>query len=231
MNNASTLIDRFQQLTENHSNQFEPQIAHIRQRLDTELSLLQQQENALVQAQDNTLQELRQAIQLDARFLLATTQFQSFVASILAKERPRYSSRPDIRVSNQVADWSLCQATKLIGISNYQESIDHDGYDDERTYTLYSYGVDVQWGEQEASISEIQLNRVYGVAEQSIHDDEDQIEELSDRLNEFYDGYKRTEEERLLMLEMSYLVYYCCTLLKLQPQKVQLVYDSTKIFE
>jgi hypothetical protein len=231
MNSSTPLIDRFQQLTTNHTTQFEPQITHIRQRLDAELALLQQQETALVQAQDQALQELRQAIHTDARFLLSTAQFQAFVESVVPKERSRYSSRPDIQVTNQVADWSLCQSTKAIGISNYQEDIDHDGYDDERTFTLYSYGVDVRWGDREIEISEIQTNRAYGVAEQSVHDDEDQLEELSDRLNEFYDWDKQTAEEKMLMLEMSYLVYYCCTLLKLQPQKVQLVYDSTVIAE
>jgi hypothetical protein len=29
------------------------------------------------------------------------------------------------------------------------------------------------------------MNRVYGVAEQSIYDEEDRLEELSDRLNDF----------------------------------------------
>lgn len=231
MNSFSTLIDRFQQLTENHHTQFEPQITHIRQRLDTELALLQQQENALVLAQDQALQELWQAIHTDARFLLGTTQFQSFVESLVPKERSRYSSRPDTPVSNQVADWLLCQATETIGISNYQEDVDHDGYDDERTYTLYSYGIDVQWGDKEISISEIQVKRVYGVAEQRIHDQEDQIEELSDRLNDFYDWNTQTAAEKMLILEMGYLVYYACSMLKLQPQKVELVYDSTIIPE
>ncbi len=231
MNSSAPLIDRFQQLTTNHTTQFEPQITHIRQRLDTELALLQQQETVLVQAQEQALQELRQAVHTDARFLLATEQFQFFVESVVPKEGSRYSSRPNIQVTNQLTDWSLCQSTEAIGISNYQEDIDHDGYDDERTYTLYSYGVDIQWGNKSQKIREIQINRVYGVAKQSIHDQADQIEELHDRLNGFYDWKKQTVEEKMLMLEMSYLVYYCCTLLKLQPQKVQLVYDSTTITE
>jgi hypothetical protein len=123
MNSSAPLVDRFQQLTTNHTAQFEPQITHLRQRLDTELALLQQQETALVQAQDQALQELRQAIHTDARFLLATAQFQSFVESIVPKERSRYSSRPDIYVSNQVADWSLCQSTEAIELGGYHGNI------------------------------------------------------------------------------------------------------------
>jgi hypothetical protein len=227
MNSASILIDRFQQLTANHDTQFEPQIAQIRQRLDIELAQLQQQETALVEAQDQALQELWQAINTDARFLLTTAQFQSFIQSVVPKERSWYSSRPNIQVTSQVTNWLLSQSTEAIGISNYQEDVDHDAYDDERTFTMYSYGVDIQWGDKELNIDEVQMKRVYGIAEQRINDQAEQIEDLSDRLNGFYKRNQQTEDEKMLMLEMGYLVYYCCTLLKLQPQKVQLVYDST----
>jgi hypothetical protein len=227
MNSASILIDRFQQLTANHDTQFEPQIAQIHQRLDIELAQLQQQETALVEAQDQALQELWQAINTDARFLLTTAQFQSFVQSVVPKERSWYSSRPNIQVASQVTDWLLCQSTEAIGIFNYQEDVDDDGYDDERTFTMYSYGVDIQWGNKELNISEIETKRAYGISAQRINDQAEQIEDLSDKLNDFYEWNQQTAEEKILMLEMGYLVYYCCTLLKLQPQKVQLVYDST----
>jgi hypothetical protein len=231
MNSASILIDRFQQLTANHDTQFEPQIAQIRQRLDIELAQLQQQETALVQAQEQALQELWQAINTDARFFLTTVQFQSFVESVVPKKRSWYSSLPDIHVASQVTDWLLSQSTEVIGISNYREDVDHDAYDDERTFTMYSYGVDIRWGDKELNIDEVQMKRLYGIAEQRINDQADQLEDLSDRLNDFYQRNQQTEEEKMLMLEMGYLVYYCCTLLKLQPQKVQLVYDSTITFE
>ncbi len=226
MDFASTL-DRFQQLTQDHSTQFKPQLHQIRQKLDAEMAQLQQQEAELVQAQNQALQELRQAISTDARFLLATAQFQIFVESIVPKKYPSYYSRPQIQVANKVADWLLNQSTEAIGISKYQEDIDHDGYDDERTYTLYSYGIDIQWGDKAKSIREIQIERVYGVAEHRMHDPADQIDEIGDRFNTFYKWDQQTVEEKILALEMGYLTYYVCTLLKLQPQKVQIVYDST----
>jgi hypothetical protein len=220
MNIASTALDRFQQLTENHKTQFEPHITTIQQRLDTELAQLQQQETELVQAQSQLLEELRAAISTDARFLLATPQFQSFMASI-----PRYS-QAQVKVSTEISEWLLHQSTIAIGVSDYQEEVDYDAYDDENTYTQYNYSVAIQWGDQARRIKEIEIKRGSGPSER-LNDREDQIEEIVDGLLYFYDHRKKTQEEKILMLEAGHLIYYACTLLKLEPQRVQLIYDST----
>jgi hypothetical protein len=231
MNVASTALDRFQQLTENHANQFEPQLAQIRQRLDRELAELQQQETDLVQTQNQALAELRQAIHTDARFLLATPQFQSFVEGVLPKEPSRYYFKPQVQISKQVADWLVHQSTDAIGISDYAEDVDHDAYDDERTHTMYSYSAAIQWGDQSGGIHEIQMKRVYGISHNRSYDPEDQIEQIVDCLSDFDHWDGGTEEQQMLAMEMGYLIYYACTLLKLQPQSVQLVYDSTALVE
>lgn len=228
MNSSVHLLDRFQQFASDHRAQFDPLIAQIHQRLDAELALLQQQEIAAVQAQDQALQELWQAIGTDARFLLATEQFQSLVENLQPKKPSPYYSQPDVRVGDRVDNWLLCRKTESIGVSNYQEDVNDDDYDDERTYTSYSYGVNIHWGDRTLDLAEIQTERIYGPADHRIYGAADQREDLSDRLNDFYEWNKQTEEERILVEEMSYLVYYCCTLLQLQPYKVQLVYDSTK---
>jgi hypothetical protein len=220
MNVDSTMLDRFQQLTENHKTQFEPQITIIQQRLDIELAQLQQQETELVQAQSQLLQELRGAISTDARFLLATPQFQSFMASI-----HRYS-QAQVNVSTEISDWLLHQSTIAIGVSDYREDVDYDAYNDERTYTQYNYSVAIKWGDQARRIGEIEIRRGSGSSE-DLNDREDQIEEIVDGLLYFYDHRKKTQEEKILMLEAGHLIYYACTLLKLQPQRVQLIYDST----
>jgi hypothetical protein len=75
------------------------------------------------------------------------------------------------------------------------------------------------------------MKRVYGISHNRSYDPEDKIEQIVDCLSDFDHWDEETEEPQMLAMEMGYLIYYACTLLKLQPQSVQLVYDSTALVE
>jgi hypothetical protein len=229
MTNRLTVLDRYQQLVSSHSEQFEPQVQQLYQRVETELQQMRQQESQLVQAQSEALNELQAAMAVDIRFLLTNPEFQAFFASLPPKIFHDYRSGVKTQVSDQVSAWHLHDSALPLRVFDYQTRVDPDDYDDERTYVSYHYSVTVGWGTKTVETINVNTESIYGVNERRAYSLIDQIDNIHDGLWEFFDRKVVTAEESQLVAEMSYLVGYAASLLALQPQMVKFTYDSAVV--
>jgi hypothetical protein len=226
MTHESTVLDRYQQLVCQHSEQFSAPLQQLRQYLDRELEQLRQQEAALVQSQVAALQELHDQIATDAKFLLASDGLQEFVTSLPQKDLRNYYSETRIKWSKVVSTWSLHQSEVPLKVFDYETVVNPDDYDDERTHTSYSYRVAVGWGEATTLVNDVLTQQIYGVSEQHSYSMFDQISSIYGDLLALYDRDTGTPEDAVRIAEMSILVAYACQLLRLKVQTVQFTYNS-----
>jgi hypothetical protein len=226
MSNQSTVLDRYQQLVCEHSEQFSDPLQQLRQYLDRELQQLRRQEVALVQSQAVALQELHDQIATDAVFLLTSDGLQEFVTSLPQQDLHNYYSRTKIKWSKVVSTWLLHQSEVSLQVFDYETVVNPDDYDDERTHASYGYRVTVRWGEATIMVNDVLTQKIYGVAEQYSYSTFDQISRIYGDLLKLYDRDSGTPEDAVRIAEMSILVAYACQLLKLKVQTVQFTYDS-----
>lgn len=123
--------------------------------------------------------------------------------------------------------WSLLSGEKPLKVSDYEEFIDPDDYDDENTHTSYSYEFQVIWGEETVEADRVFTRRVYGLQRGGDYSLLDQCDSVQGCLLGLVDREMRTLENCRFFAEMSCLVVYACQFLAKQPEQVKFVYDST----
>ena len=227
MTNGIALLDRYHQLIQSHSAEFEPQIHQLEQQVHTEIARLREQEAVLVENQVSALAELKQAIETDACFLLKTSGFQGFVDQLPPKKSQSWRTKSAIKLSANPLDWSLNQAEQPLKVSDYEMTIDPDDYDDENTHTSFGYSIQVKWGERSIEIDRILLKRIYGNDRDQYYSQHDQLEDIACYLMGLWDRKTISLQEQTLSVEISYVVFYAVSLLALEPQQVAFSYDST----
>ena len=228
MTNGIALLDRYHQLIQSHSAEFEPQIHQLEQQVHTEIARLREQEAVLVENQVSALAELKQAIETDACFLLKTSGFQGFVDQLPPKKSQSWRTKSAIKLSANPLDWSLNQAEQPLKVSDYEMTIDPDDYDDENTHTSFGYSIQVKWGESSMKIERILLKRVYGMNRGHDRSQRDQLEQLESYLEDLWYPKTMSLQDEIVLAEISYLVLYAVSLLALEPRQVSFIYDSTQ---
>jgi hypothetical protein len=231
MTDPLTVLDRYQQLVNTHSEQFDPLVQQLYQLVEAELREIRQQESSLVQTQTEVLKALQAEMAIDIRFLLTNRGFQSFFADLPKKSFHNYHSGRKTQVADQISAWVLHQSAQPLRVFDYQTRVDPDDYDDERSYVSYHYSVKVAWGETSVETIHVNTENIYGVNNRRAYALTDQIGDIHDGLWEFFDRKVITDNESQMVAEMSYLVAYAASLLALQPQTVKFTYDSAVVVE
>ena len=227
MTNGIALLDRYHQLIQSHSAEFEPQIHQLEQQVQTEIERLREQESILVENQSAVLADLKQAIETDAYFLLKTAGFKAFVDRMPPEPSQSWRTKLSIQLSADPSEWSISQSAQCLKVSDYEMTIDPDDYDDEHTHTSYGYSIQVEWGEHSIEMPRILLKRIYGNDHDHYYSERDQLESIGWYLLGSWDRQTIGLQEQTLSAELSYLVFYAVSLLTLEPQQVTFTYDST----
>ncbi len=228
---ALPLLAEYNSLVQQHQEQFNPTIAQLQVSVDEMLHQLRQQEQALVAAQAQQLELLQAQLGTDARCLLNSAELQAFVAEVQAIpiSYPWERREPKPELNADSALWHLAQATFIVAVRDPTNTVDHDGYDDERTHSTYGYAVTIQVGDQTKRL-EVLTHRVYSPIDQRDYD-------LRDQLN-FYVEYDVAELLELqgieksvksqLAREISYLLGCAVRLLSLTPHRIEFHYPISE---
>jgi hypothetical protein len=166
MTNSNSLLSSYQALVQNHASHFDPEISELQQLIQQRMQDLNQQEQALVEAQVAKLQEIVNALATDARYFLSTPEFSTFVQEL--KKAPRdywYSQKAQATVADDPTTWLLATLDLPVSLSNYELHEDPDAYDDERTHILYSYSLLLKLGNAEREVC-VSYKRIYNLNEQ-----------------------------------------------------------------
>jgi hypothetical protein len=227
MTNGITLLDRYHQLVQSHSAEFEPQIHQLEQQVHTEIARLREQEAVLVENQSSVLADLKEAIETDAYFLLKTSGFKAFVDQLPPQQSQSWRTKSSIQLPADPVEWSINQTAQCLKVFDYEMTIDPDDYDDEHTHTSFGYSIQVEWGEHSIEIERILLKRIYGNDRDQYYSLYDQLEDIACYLMGLWDRKTISLQEQTLSVEISYVVFYAVSLLALEPQQVTFSYDST----
>jgi hypothetical protein len=231
------LLGEYEALTQQHQEQFMSTLAHLQASVSETLNQLRQQERSLVEAQVQELKQLQAQLATNARCLLNSVELQAFVAevqAIPAQARWQPVELPEVDANS--AHWQLAQTDIPLFIRDYETTVDHDAYDDERTHSTDGYRVTIGVGQQSQPI-EVLTKRIYSpIEEHSYH--------LRQQLEYYFEGevaqllsqqtftspqtFTVTESQSLLAQEISYLFGCAVRLLSLTPQTVQFRYSSTE---
>jgi hypothetical protein len=161
MTDSNSLLSSYEELVQNHASQFDPQIADLRQLVKTRMQELRATEQMLVEAQAIELQHIITALATDARCLLPTPGFKTFLQELKQTQSNNwYGRKSEPSIAEDPTIWLLATLEVPIGLSNYQTHEDLDGYDDERNYIGYSYTLSLKLGSIEHLI-EILYKRIY----------------------------------------------------------------------
>jgi hypothetical protein len=85
---------------------------------------LQVEELALVEAQRQALQSLKESIAIDLRFLLNAPTFQAFYAELPKKKKTSYYSPPLPQPPEQFSAWQIYTIDKPLYISDYRTEME-----------------------------------------------------------------------------------------------------------
>lgn len=223
------LLAQYESLVQQHQAQFNPTLTQLQASVNETLHHLQQQEQTLVDAQAQQLEQLKAQLATNARPLLNSVELQSFIAEvqpILTRVPWRQTqSLPQIDANSQ--NWQLAQLHLPLTIHDYETTVDHDAYDDENTHTAYGYNVTIGVGDQSRRI-EVLTRRVYSPVRQTVYSLRDQLEyyvecEVAGLLRQ--QGIEDSVRDQLAW-EMSCLIACAVRLLELTPQMVQFQYPS-----
>jgi hypothetical protein len=193
------------------------------------LQQLRQQEQSLVEAQAQRLAQIYAQLATDARCLLNSIELQSFISQVQATPaRVRWNqSEPSPEVDANPANWHLAQMDLPLAIRDYETTVDHDAYDDERTHSAYGYGVTILIGEQSQRV-EVLSKRIYSPVERRSYSLRQQLDYyFEDKVMQLLSEQNITVEDGLAQ-EISYLFGCAARLLSLTPQRVQFHYSSTE---
>jgi hypothetical protein len=115
-----------------------------------------------------------------------------------------------------------------LAIWDYETTVDHDAYDDERTHSAYGYGVTLLIGAQSQRI-EVLTQRLYSPVERRSYSLRQRLDYyFEDRVTQLLSQQNITVAQDGLAQEISYLFGCAAHLLSLTPQTVQFHYSTTE---
>jgi hypothetical protein len=225
------LLADYESLVQQHREQFIPALEKLQASVNETLHQLQQQERALVDAQARQLVQLQERLATDARCLLNSVELQAFVAQVQTSP-PRHhwnQTEPAPEVDVNPANLQLAQTDFTVAIHNYEATVDHNAYDDERTHTAYGYEVTIQVGNQSQRL-EVLTQRVYSPVEERSYSLRQQLDYyFEDAVAELLSQQEMAVAlQGQLVQEISYLLGCAAHLLSLTPRQVQFQYSSTE---
>lgn len=225
------LLADYESLVQQHREQFTSALLRLQASVNETLHQLQQQERSLVDAQTQQLVQLQERLATDARCLLNSVELQAFVAQVqtIPPRRRWNQTEPAPEVDVNSANWQLAQTDFTVAIHNYEATVDHNAYDDERTHTAYGYEVTIQIGDQSQRL-EVLTQRVYSPVEQRSYSLRQQLDYyIEDAVTELLSQQEMAAAlQGQLVQEISYLLGCAARLLSLTPHKVQFQYSSTE---
>jgi hypothetical protein len=224
------LLGEYESLIQQHQEQFAPALNQLQASVDQMLHQLQQQEQSLVEAQAQQLAQLHAQLATDARCLLNSIELQTFIAQVQATPaRVRWNqTEPPLGVDTNPANWQLTQTDLPLAIRDYEMTVDHDAYDDERTHSAYGYGVTLFIGEQSQRV-EVLTQRIYSPVEHRSYSLRQQLDYyFEDKVTQLLSQQNITLAQDGLAQEISYLFGCAARLLSLTPQTVQFHYSTTE---
>ncbi|MHC5771521.1 MAG: hypothetical protein ACYTXI_39415 [Nostoc sp.] len=229
MADSNSLFSLYEELVQDHSSQFDPQIASLQELVITRMQAIRDAEQSLVEAQAIELKRITDAMAHDARCLLSTPELRTFVQELKqTKSNNWYTRQSEFSIAEDPTTWLLAMLKLPIGLSNYQTHEDLNGYDDERNFIGYSYTLSLKLGSVEHSINEIPLKRIYNVNECSETSIKGQIEdyiygEVKYLLRDM--EYPESQKQQLAA-EISTLVGYSLKIFALKPRRAIFNYSS-----
>ncbi|MBD2492679.1 hypothetical protein [Aulosira sp. FACHB-615] len=229
MADSNSLLSLYEGLVQNHSNQFDPQIASLQELVMTRMQELREAEQSLVEAQAIELKRITDALASDARCLLPIPELRTFVQELKqTRSNYWYNPKPKVSIAEDPTTWLLATIELPIGLSNYQTYEDLDGYDDERNFIGYSYSLSLKLGAVEDLIK-IPLKRIYNVNECSETSTKEQIDYyISGYVGGLLKNLEYAEEQKQqLATEISTLVGYSLKIFALKPKRAIFNYSST----
>lgn len=230
MTNSNSLLSGYETLVQNHANQFDPEIAGLQQIVNKRMQEIRHQERSLVEAQARELRRITDALAADARCFLPTPQFGGFVQEF-KKMKTNYWGRSQSKptLMDNPTSWLLATLDLPVSLSNYQTEENHDGYDDERTYSSYGYSLSLKLGGAEEIIG-VEHKRIYTLNEFYEYSQKEQIEDnMLGMVEGLLRKIKYPEAERnQLALEISVLIGYAGNLFALKPRTASFIYQETQ---
>jgi hypothetical protein len=230
MTDSNSLLSSYEELVQNHAREFDPQIADLRQLVKTRMQELRATEQMLVEAQAIELQHIINALATDARCLLPTPGFKTFVQELKQTQSNNwYGRKSEPSIAEDPTIWLLATLELPIGLSNYQIHEDLDGYDDERNYIGYSYTLSLKFASVEHLI-EILYKRIYNVNECTETSMKEQIDYyISGEVEHLLRNMSYpNEQKQQLAQEISVLVGYSTKIFALKPRTAIFEYSSTQ---
>lgn len=224
------LLGEYESLTQQHQEQFAPALIQLQASVNQMLQQLRQQEQSLVEAQAQQLAHLHTQLAADARCLLNSTELQTFIPQLQATPaHMRWNqTEPPQDVDVNPAHWQLTQMDLPLAIRDYDTTVDHDAYDDERTHSAYGYGVTITVGEQSQRV-EVLTQRIYSPVERRSYSLRQQLDYyFEDEVTQLLSGQNITLAQDGLVQEISCLFGCAAHLLSLTPRTVQFHYSSTE---
>lgn len=229
MADSNSLLSLYEGLVQNHSNQFDPQIASLQELVMTRMQELREAEQSLVESQAIELKRITDALASDARCLLSTSRLRTFVQELKqTKSNNWYTRKSEFSIAEDPTTWLLATLSLPIGLSNYQTHEDLNGYDDERNFIGYSHTLSLRLGSVERSV-EIPLKRIYNVNESRETSAKEQIDYyISGEVEDLLEEMKYTESQKQqLAAEISTLIGYSLKIFALKPRRAIFNYSST----
>lgn len=224
------LLGEYESLTNQHQEQFAPALTQLQASVDQMLHQLRQQERLLVKAQAQQLAQLHAQLAADARCLLNSFELQSFISQVQATPaHVRWNqTEPPPEVDANPAHWQLTQMDLPLAIRDYETTVDHDAYDDERTHSAYGYGVIIVVGAQSQRV-EVLTQCVYSPVEHRSYSLRQQLDYyFEDKVTQLLSQQTITLAQDRLAQEISCLFGCAVRLLALTPQTVQFHYSTTE---
>lgn len=224
------LLGEYESLTQQHQEQFTPALTQLQASVDQMLQQLRQQEQSLVEAQSQQLAQIHAQLSTDARCLLNSIELQTFIPQVQATSaRVRWhQTEPSPEVDTNPANWHLAQMDLPLAMRDYEATVDHDAYDDERTHSAYGYGVTILIGEQSQRV-EVLTKRIYSPVERCSYSLRQQLDYyFEDKVTQLLSEQNMTVDQDGLAQEISCLFGCIAHLLSLTPQTVQFHYSTTE---
>lgn len=230
MADSNSLLSLYEELAQNHSSQFDPQIASLQELVITRMQELRDAEQSLVEAQAIELKRIADALATDACYLLPIPELRAFVQELKqTRSNNWYTRKSEFSIAEDPSTWLLATLSLPIGLSNYQTHEDVNGYDDERNFIGYSYSLSLKLGSVEHVINEIPLKRIYNVNECSETSIKEQIDYyISGEVEDLLEDMEYSDEQKQqIATEISYLIGYSTKIFTLKPRTVIFEYSST----
>lgn len=227
MKDSDSILASYQALMQNHASQFDPAVTALKELVEERIQELRRSERTLVEAQTAELKRINDVLANDARCLLPTPEFRTFVKEYKKLPGKSYGQQPNITISEDPATWLLTTLEFPISVSDYQTLEDPDAYDDERTHILYSYSIALRMGDVEHVIY-VPCRRTYNLNDHRDFSLKEQIDfYIADDVEDLLSEIKYPEaESNQLAKELSVLIAYAKNLLALKPRITNFEYTS-----